>query len=180
MFTHAFVGLAATAAFAPRGGVRLYAVAAIASAAPDLDVLLHGLGIQYEDAWGHRGMTHSLLFAAILAIGLGSLVRGGSSSRAGPGWFVRVALLFPIIASHGALDAFTDGGLGIAFLAPFDHTRYFAPWGPLPVPHFGLASMFTAYGGRVMLLEMLWVWLPAALLAGVMLTTRWRRHRRTG
>jgi hypothetical protein len=38
---------------------------------------------------------------------------------------------FVVTASHGALDAMTDGGLGIAFFAPFDNTRYFFPFRPI-------------------------------------------------
>jgi inner membrane protein len=34
-------------------------------------------------------------------------------------------------ASHGILDAFTNGGLGVAFFAPFDKTRYFFPVTPM-------------------------------------------------
>ena len=41
--------------------------------------------------------------------------------------------LFLAIASHGLLDAFTDGGLGVAFFAPFDSTRYFFPVTPIEV-----------------------------------------------
>ena len=37
------------------------------------------------------------------------------------------------MASHGVLDALTDGGPGVAFLAPFDDTRYFFPWRPIRV-----------------------------------------------
>jgi hypothetical protein len=32
-----------------------------------------------------------------------------------------------VTASHGMLDAMTDGGLGVAFFAPFDNARYFFP-----------------------------------------------------
>nr|HRC76832.1 rhodanese-like domain-containing protein [Kouleothrix sp.] len=33
---------------------------------------------------------------------------------------------------HGVLDAMTDGGLGVAFFAPFSATRYFFPFRPIP------------------------------------------------
>ena len=36
--------------------------------------------------------------------------------------------LFLSTASHGVLDALTDGGLGVAFFSPFDQTRYFFPF----------------------------------------------------
>ena len=37
------------------------------SALPDLDVIGFRFGIHYGDFWGHRGFTHSLVFAALLA-----------------------------------------------------------------------------------------------------------------
>jgi inner membrane protein len=48
---------------------------------PDIDVLGFRLGIRYGDFWGHRGFTHSFLFAAILA----TLVLIAGFSRGLPG-----------------------------------------------------------------------------------------------
>jgi membrane-bound metal-dependent hydrolase YbcI (DUF457 family) len=38
-----------------------------------------------------------------------------------------------VVASHGVLDALTDGGKGVAFFSPFDTTRHFFPVRPIPV-----------------------------------------------
>jgi inner membrane protein len=38
---------------------------------PDADVIGFGLGVRYEDPWGHRGVTHSLMFALALGTTLG-------------------------------------------------------------------------------------------------------------
>ena len=38
----------------------------LAARLPDFDVVAFKLGIAYHDAFGHRGFSHSLLFAAIL------------------------------------------------------------------------------------------------------------------
>src|SRR3954466_11316239 len=48
---------------------RLLACGAIASMLPDLDVVGMRLGVAYASDFGHRGFTHSLLFAAVLALG---------------------------------------------------------------------------------------------------------------
>jgi inner membrane protein len=61
----------------------------------------------------------------------------------------------------------TDGGLGVAFFAPFDNTRYFLPWTPIRVSPIGLGRFFTARGLAVLASELLWIWLPATLLAAV-------------
>ena len=58
----------------------------------------------------------------------------------------------------------TDGGLGIAFLAPFDNSRYFFPWRPVMVSPIGVAPFFSRYGLNVLLSEFVWIWLPAGML----------------
>ena len=68
-------------------------------------------------------------------------------------------------ASHGFLDAMTDGGLGIAFFSPFDNDRYFLPWRPIHVAPIGISRFFTTRGLAVMRSEFLWIWVPAAALA---------------
>jgi hypothetical protein len=47
----------------------------------------------------------------------------------------------------------TDGGLGCALFWPFDLTRYFAPWRPIPVAPIGLAFL-SPYGVRVAAAEL--------------------------
>ena len=46
---------------------RVWAIGAVCSILPDIDVVGFRFGIRYGDFWGHRGFTHSLLFASILA-----------------------------------------------------------------------------------------------------------------
>ena len=52
---------------------------------------------------------------------------------------IRVGLFIgTIIATHGPLDALTDGGEGVALLWPFSTQRFFFPWRPLPVAPIGI------------------------------------------
>ena len=72
-------------------------------------------------------------------------------------WFKRPALRAAaiaslLLASHGFLDTMTDGGLGCALLWPFDLTRYFAPWRPIPVSPIGLGYL-SPYGMLVAIFE---------------------------
>ena len=67
-------------------------------------------------------------------------------------------------ASHGFLDAMTDGGLGVAFYSPFNNTRYFLPWTPIRVSPIGVSRFFTGRGLAVIQSELLWIWLPSAFL----------------
>jgi inner membrane protein len=116
---------------------------------PDVDVVAFRLGIPYHAPFGHRGASHSLMFA----LGVGMLMAlwlrrwGWRFSRA---WLVAAA----VVASHPVLDAMTDGGLGVALLWPFSTERFFAPWRPLPVAPIG-ARLMSERGLRVMMIELL-------------------------
>jgi inner membrane protein len=95
------------------------------SVVPDLDVIGFRLGIVYGDFWGNRGFTHSLVFAAVLAGGFTLISLWWEVHDIGR--FALFGYLFLAGASHGVLDAMTNGGLGLAFFSPFDNTRYFLP-----------------------------------------------------
>lgn len=128
------------------------------SLAPDADVIGFRLGVAYADEWGHRGATHSVVFglAAGLAVALAARAAGRPLLRT---WLLGAA----VVASHGLLDALTDGGLGAALLWPLSQERYFAPVTPLPVAPIGRAIV-SARGFGVMLHELLWftpLWLYA-------------------
>jgi inner membrane protein len=114
---------------------------------PDADVIGFGLGVQYADPWGHRGATHSLAFS----LALGALV-GLLAPRYGRPALRTGALAAFVVASHAVLDTLTDGGLGCALFWPFDLTRYFAPWTPLPVSPIGLGYL-SPYGLYVAAVE---------------------------
>ena len=103
---------------------------------PDADVIGFGFGVRYEDEWGHRGATHSLAFALAVGVALGLLAPLVRRSAVRTGVMTTL-----VLASHSLLDTFTDGGLGCALLWPFDDTRYFAPWRPLPVSPIGLGYL---------------------------------------
>lgn len=120
-------------------------------------------GVEYGDFLGHRGLTHSIPFAAALA----GVILGIGLRQGVPGLPARrlAMYLFLATASHGLLDALTDGGLGVALLAPFDNTRYFFPIRPIRVSPIGVLQFFTDRGRAVLASEVAWVWLPSALLA---------------
>jgi len=83
------------------------------------------------------------------------------------------ALYFSLVTmSHGFLDSLTDGGLGIAFFAPFDSTRYFFPFRPLTVSPIGLAQFFSEWGMGVVLSELLWIGIPVGLWLVLLHITR--------
>ena len=169
--SHAVAALALGAAFRrPGWRARVWWAGAVCAVAPDVDVLGVVLGVPFGSVFGHRGLTHSLTFAAVLAAVVAPLLAPrGSRARA---WL----FLFVATASHGVLDAMTDGGIGVAFFAPFDATRYYLPWRPIAVSPLSVGRFLGARGIAVLRTEAIWVWLPSALFAAIAwLFTRKRR-----
>jgi inner membrane protein len=160
---HIAVGMASARIYRRRQATRWSLFTAMViwsfvSLLPDADVIGFRFGIAYSDPWGHRGATHSFAFSALLAIAIGGLA----------GLFrlpvLRTALTaFVVLSSHAVLDTLTDGGLGCALLWPFDDTRYFAPWNPIPVAPIGRA-FFSSEGLHVALVESLF-FAPALAVA---------------
>jgi len=115
--THAVAALGIGACFyrpeIPKG---IWVIGAVCSIVPDLDVIGFRFGIRYGDFWGHRGFAHSLFFAALLALVIVVLGfrHGVTEMHALTLWLY----LFLATASHGLLDALTDGALGIALFSP--------------------------------------------------------------
>jgi len=162
-FTHAIAALAIGTAFRRVGApARFWVVGAACAALPDLDAIGYRLGVPYDSVFGHRGFTHSILFAALLATAALLLFRDEEwAHHRRRVWF----FLFLATVSHGVLDAMTTGGHGVAFFAPFANERYFFPWRPIEVSPLSIRRFFTARGAAVMESELLWVWVPAAILA---------------
>jgi inner membrane protein len=163
-FSHAVAALAVgTAFFGRRAPARVWTLGAVCAVLPDADVIGFKFGVHYGDLLGHRGLTHSLAFAAVLAGLVLPLARG----REGPSATRLWTFLFLATASHGFLDAFTNGGLGVAFFSPFDPTRYFFPFRPIVVSPISPGRFLSGRGLEVMRSELIWVWGPSLGLAAV-------------
>ena len=146
---------------------------------PDADVVAFDLGLDYGHMFGHRGFSHSLLFAVLMGAVMTAALGRGAFREARLRLFVHFAL---VTASHGLLDALADEGLGVAFFAPFSGERYFFPWQPLEVAPIGGHGFFTAreVRGGLRWVEVFWseikyVWLPAGM---AVLIARWLGARR--
>ena len=129
---------------------------------PDVDVLGLALGIPYEHMLGHRGLTHSIVFAMLVGLVVPRWAIPTLALGPRPYWVVAV-YFFLVTLSHGFLDALTDGGLGIAFIAPFDSTRYFFPLRPIAVSPIGLSAFLSQAGMGVLLSELVWIGIPVGV-----------------
>jgi len=147
----------ATKPGAPPLGLSMLGLSVL-SLLPDVDVVAFKLGIPYPHPFGHRGMTHSLLFAVLV----GLVVALGLRLRRRP-VLLDALLATLVVASHGLLDAMTTGGLGVEFFWPLDTHRYFLPWRFLPVAPIG-ARMLSSRGLSVLLTEAA-LFLPAWVYA---------------
>ena len=128
--------------------------------APDLDVIGFYFNIEYGAALGHRGMTHSLLFAVAISWFLG---RFSKFLRSRPATIFMFS--FISMASHGVLDALTNGGLGVAFLWPLSNRRFFFPWHEIIVSPIGLKNFLNGRAWIVFQSEIIYIWGPCLLLA---------------
>jgi inner membrane protein len=151
---HVFVGMAAARAFAFRDPPRQIGAWMIRMSAlsllPDLDVFAFAFDVPYEAPWGHRGATHSPAFALLVAAATVALAAALGKRGRWLAWLFGWS--FAVVASHGVLDALTDGGRGVELLWPLGTKRYFLPWQPIPVAPLG-PRLFGAEGRRVMLEE---------------------------
>jgi inner membrane protein len=153
IFSHPAVAIGLPHDSLPR---RVVIAGAIGSILPDVDVIGFAAGVPYSSTFGHRGFTHSILFALLASLLALWIVR---PPRPVPAF----AFLFACTLSHGLFDALTNGGLGVAFFSPFSNARYFFPWRPIQVSPIGPASL--ARLAPVVGSEVGWVWGPMATVA---------------
>ncbi len=136
---------------------------------PDADVIGFSFGVSYGSMFGHRGFTHSILFAVLFGGCIAFIVfKCLNTGISYPKLFIFFSL---VTFSHPLLDMLTDGGLGVALFAPFSDERFFFPFRPIEVSPIG-AGFFSERGIEVILSEILWIWLPAFLIFLITLNGR--------
>jgi inner membrane protein len=138
---------------------RFWILTAICAMLPDADAIAFAFGVRYESMFGHRGITHSIVFAIIVGIIVSSVFYRHSEIPK-----LKLASYFALVtATHPFLDMFTNGGLGVALFAPFSAERFFSPWRPIEVSPIGL-DFFSDGGFSVISSEIIWIWLPSAVI----------------
>lgn len=132
----------------------------ISSMLPDLDVIGFSFGVKYMSIFGHRGFSHSLIFALFWGLFLSYLLfkKYKINERIG---FVYI---FLCTISHGVLDAMTTGGKGVGFFIPFDNERYFLPFRFIKVSPLGISNFFSKWGAAVVWNELQYILVPSLIL----------------
>lgn len=159
---HVMVGMAAARAFSSPGTTKKRLPSMVLWSAlallPDADAIGFSMGVRYADEWGHRGATHSLVFALLIGLLMAACAPPRRATR------LRTLLFGAgVVASHPLLDMMTTGGLGCALLWPFELRRYFAPLRFIPVAPIG-GAFFSARGLAVAMVELV-LFLPFLVYA---------------
>jgi inner membrane protein len=171
VFSHAIVGSTLVACGLSRPRASVVAMGAALAVVPDLDVVGLAFGWGLDHPLGHRGLSHSLVAAA----GVAALATAALKAQAGESrWRVWLVLALAA-ASHGVLDAFTNGGRGVAFFAPVLDTRWHFALRPIEVSPIGVWSFVSRRGAEVLANEVVWLWAPS--LAALAATWAVRRSR---
>ena len=163
ILAHPFVALAFKPTF-ERAKIppSIFIVAALCCVLPDADVIGFKVGIPYNSTFGHRGFTHSVFFAVLVATVV-SWLYSRVQRRSFTIWPV-FALIFLSTVSHPLLDALTSGGEGVALLAPFSNERYFFPCRPVRVSPIGISRFMSGQANHLLLSELKWVVAPCVVV----------------
>jgi inner membrane protein len=160
IFGHSIVGYTLSKIIDSKNTKWLLFAAIISTILPDFDVIGFKLGIPYMHPLGHRGFTHSILFAVIWAALL-IIILGRQNKKL---WFV---VIFLSTLSHGILDAMTTGGKGVGFLIPFNNDRFFFPFQVIKVSPLGFQKFFSEWGIQVIFSEFKFIMLPCFIIFGI-------------
>ncbi|WLT31049.1 metal-dependent hydrolase [Geothrix sp. PMB-07] len=160
LFGHALAGLAISAACTrSRPPRRVWAFAVACAVAPDLDWFMEFFQLSQRASLAHRGISHSLLAALLIAVAA-MLIGFRPQLRSARLWTCMLAASF----SHGLLDACTFGGTGVAFLLPFSNARFVGAWQPIFVSPIPLSGKLLDWLLFSLGTEIVWIGLPAAVV----------------
>lgn len=163
IISHSVVALTSAGGFrSGKVSLKFWILSIACSILPDADVIGYRcLYIPSYHFFGHRGFFHSPFFAALLSIIIVCIFYRKEVIFSTQ-WWKYFIYFFILTASHGLLDALTNGGHGIALLSPITNDRYFFPWTPIEVSPLSLKAFLSQRGLTVLTSELLWIWIPAA------------------
>ena len=138
---------------------RLIFTGAFIANIPDLDLIAPRFyDFAFDSIYGHRGFSHSIVFAII-----SSFIFSFFFIKSG----FKKAFLFLTFCtlSHGVLDSFTQGGLGIPFIWPLTDIRYYSFAQPIINSGVSFRTLYTTTKAfPIYWSEFIWVWVPFGLI----------------
>lgn len=157
IFGHCIVGYTISKVADSRNLKWLLLASVFSTMLPDIDVIGFRMGVHYASPLGHRGFTHSILFAILWAVLL--MIFFGKKNK-----LIWLTIVFISTISHGILDALTTGGQGVGFFVPFENSRYFFSLRIIVVSPLSIGGLFTDWGLQVMLSEIKYIFLPCFMV----------------
>jgi membrane-bound metal-dependent hydrolase YbcI (DUF457 family) len=173
---HALVGAALMRSVADRHVPRAALLGIVAANTPDLSEFLIGLpGTRADYLTLHRGITHSLLGAAVEIVGLTLLIGAGwraarwylgrhGRAVAVPAWGWLAAGIAAAVLSHLYMD--WQGSYGWRPFLPWSGTWYYLDWVAIVDPFFWLVPLVALAWGA----ERHWIPLTTAVVVGGAIT----------
>jgi inner membrane protein len=159
IITHGFVGLISGKIFSDSEKAKFWILSAVVPMIPDADVVGFRFGIPYDSTFGHRGFSHSIIFSVIITL-IVMIAAFREISFGSKKWYQYAVFFFLISLSHGILDMFTNGGLGVGLFIPMIDERYFSLFRPIEVSPISLRRFLDGSALFVLSSEIIWVWLP--------------------
>lgn len=165
IFTHGFAAYTISKVIADKTSTfKILIAVVICAMLPDADVIGFKFGIAYDSMFGHRGFTHSIFFALLLALIVKSIFFKAENISSKNGMLIFL-LLFLSIVSHPLLDMLTNGGLGVALFSPYsNHRFFFHGFRPVQVSPIGASGFFSTWGVKVLISEFIFIGLPCILM----------------
>jgi len=157
LFGHGLVGFTLSKIVDSRSSKLLLFLAIGSAILPDIDVLAFNFGIPYMHPLGHRGFTHSIVFAILWGLVIMLLLHKQRKLAV-------FMVVFLSTISHGVLDALTTGGKGVGFFIPFTDERFFFLLKIIKVSPIGVSEFFSQWGIRVILSELKYIAIPCILV----------------
>lgn len=165
IFTHGFAAFTLGKVFFDKVNSNKLIIASVLCAMlPDADVIGFAFHVPYDSMFGHRGFSHSIVFALLVALIVKSIFFSTEKFTSTNGKLI-LLLLFISTLSHPLLDMLTNGGLGVALFSPFSNHRYFFQGcRPVQVSPIGASGFFSMWGVRVLISEFIFIGLPCILM----------------
>jgi inner membrane protein len=136
---------------------------------PDIDLLGNFFNIPINNIFGHRGFTHSLIFAFFLAAII-SLIFWQEFKTDKKRWFLIFGNFLLVALMHPLLDALTDKNYGVALLSPFSNHRFSLPWAPINDSALGIWNYYVLGFWQIIKVE------AVIILAALLYTWLWHKY----